>query len=126
VNVFWSSSDMEDVDMRVCLLQKGECTAEFNYNWGPGDFYMRKCSGNNTQEWGLDAIFDVKCTACEHMNEFFKDEITRRCFACQKIVSNDRKDYGCGQWCSSSSTHMRNFCPKFKRSKDRFHGHICS
>ena len=84
---------------------------------------MRKCTGNNTQEWGPDAIFDVKCKNCGDLVEFFKDEITRNCSLCKNTVYNDRKDYGCGQWCSSSSSHMRNFCPKFKRSKDRFHGH---
>jgi len=83
---------------------------------------MRKCTGNNWQEWGLDAIFDVKCKTCGHMVEFFKDEITRNCPECKKSVVNDRKDFGCGQWCSSSSPHMRNWCPKFKRSKDRFYG----
>ena len=83
---------------------------------------MRKCTGNNWQEWGLDAIFDVKCQTCGHMVEFFKDEITRNCPECKKTVVNDRKDFGCGQWCSSSSPHMRNWCPKFKRSKDRFYG----
>jgi hypothetical protein len=25
---------------------------------------MRKCNGNNTHEWGFDAIFDVKCQEC--------------------------------------------------------------
>ena len=83
---------------------------------------MRKCTGNNTQEWGFDAIFDVKCQTCGYMVEFFKDEITRNCPNCKKSVLSDRKDFGCGQWCSSSSPHMRNLCPKFKRSKDRFYG----
>ena len=84
---------------------------------------MKKCTGNNTQEWGFDSIFDVKCKNCGKMVEFFKDEITRNCSNCKTTVYNDRKDYGCQQWCSSSSPHMRNLCPKFKRSKDRFHGH---
>ena len=84
---------------------------------------MRKCTGNNTQDWGFDAIFDVKFTNCGNLVEFFKDEINRNCLQCKKSVFNDRKDYGCGQWCSPSSSHMINFCPKFKRSKDRFHGH---
>ncbi len=44
---------------------------------------MRKCTGNNLQEWGFDAIFDVKCQACGHMVEFFKDEITRNCPKCK-------------------------------------------
>ena len=85
---------------------------------------MRKCTGNNTREWGPDAIFDITCKNCGNPVEFFKDEIRRNCLECKKAVYNDRKDYGCGQWCSSSSPHVRNFCPKFKRVKDRFHGHV--
>ena len=84
---------------------------------------MRKCTGNNTQEWGPDAIFNVRCKHCDNLVEFFKDEITRYCRHCERIVHNDRKDYGCGQWCASLSSHVRNFCPKFKKSKERFHGH---
>ena len=83
---------------------------------------MRKCTGNNTQEWGPDAIFNVECNVCGNLVEFFKDEITRNCSGCKNTVYNDRKDYGCEQWCSSSSPHMRNWCPKFKQSKDRFYG----
>ena len=85
---------------------------------------MRKCTGNNTHEWTPDAIFDVTCKNCGNLVEFFRDEITRNCSRCKQTVYNDRKDYGCEQWCSSKSSHMRNFCPKFKRSKDRFHGHV--
>jgi len=55
---------------------------------------MRKCTGNNTQEWGPDAIFDVKCKNCGNLVEFFKDEITRNCSRCKNTVYNDRKDYG--------------------------------
>ncbi len=84
---------------------------------------MRKCTGNNIHEWGADAIFDIRCKNCGDRVEFFKDEITRNCSRCKQMVYNDRKAYGCGQWCSSASSHMRNFCPKFKRSKDRFYGH---
>ncbi len=83
---------------------------------------MKKCTGNNTWEWGSDAIFDMKYTNCGNSVEFFKDEITRNCPKCKKTVINDRKNYGCGQWCSSASPHMRNWCPRFKRSKDRFYG----
>ena len=45
---------------------------------------MRKYTGNNTQEWGADAIFDVECKNCGNMVEFFKDEITRNCSHCKK------------------------------------------
>jgi hypothetical protein len=84
---------------------------------------MRKCAGNNTYEWGFDAIFDVQCTNCGNLVEFFQDEIKRNCFQCKESVLSNRKDFGCGQWCSSSSSGMMNFCPKFKRSKARFIGH---
>ncbi len=84
---------------------------------------MRKCSGNNFEEWGFDAIFDIECPHCGHLVEFFKDEINRRCSQCKYMVYNNRRDYGCGQWCSSSSTHTRNLCPKFKKSKSRYFGH---
>ena len=85
---------------------------------------MRKCTGNNTHEWGFDAVFDVECPKCGEQVEFFKDEITRNCPQCRHTVVNDRQDYGCQMWCSASSEHFRNFCPKFKRSKDRFSGHV--
>ena len=55
---------------------------------------MRKCTGNNTHEWGSDAIFDVSCKHCGEAVEFFKDEIVRNCHACGETVTNDRKDYG--------------------------------
>ena len=83
---------------------------------------MRKCNGNNTQDWDADAIFEVKCKSCGHLVEFFQDEITRPCQQCGDIVRNDRKIYGCEQWCSATSPHIRNICSNFKRSKDRFYG----
>jgi hypothetical protein len=83
---------------------------------------MKKCTGSNTQDWGFDAIFDVACKHCGQLVEFFKDEISRNCRACGEKVINDRKDYGCGQWCSSKSEHTRNLCPHFRRSKDRYYG----
>ena len=83
---------------------------------------MRKCAGNNTQEWGFDSIFDIECTNCGQKTEFFMDEITRTCPFCKNTIRNTRKFYGCGQYCSSKSTHKRNLCPKFKKSKHRFIG----
>ncbi|MFC2069991.1 hypothetical protein ACFLTB_02300 [Chloroflexota bacterium] len=83
---------------------------------------MRKCTGGNTREWGFDAIFNVECPHCGYPVELFKDEITRNCPHCRETVVNPRKDYGCGQWCSSESTHQRNLCSKFVRSKQRFMG----
>lgn len=85
---------------------------------------MRKCTGNNTQEWGPEAIFTIECESCGHPVEFFQDELARPCAQCGQTIRNERQDYGCGQWCSSASTHMRSYCSKFKKSKARFHGHL--
>jgi hypothetical protein len=85
---------------------------------------MKKCTGNNMYEWGFDAIFDVECPNCGSFLEFFKDEIIRKCSGCGNKVVTNRKDKGCNQRCSSSSTHMRNLCSNYKRSKERFYGRI--
>ena len=84
---------------------------------------MRKCTGNNTQEWGFEAVLEVTCPHCGNSLEFFKDEITRTCPRCHQTVTSPSKDYGCGQWCSAASPHARNLCSKFLRSKHRFIGH---
>lgn len=81
---------------------------------------MRKCTGQNMAEWGFDAIFEVVCPECGHAVEFFRDEISRNCSQCGARVVNDRKDYGCGRQCSRDDGFDFNYCPKFKRSKDRF------
>ena len=86
---------------------------------------MRKCSGNNTQEWGFDAIFQIQCAHCGYPVEFFKDEIKRTCRQCKEEVVNDRKDFGCERECSSGQdAQIRNTCSKFIRSKRRFYGHF--
>lgn len=84
---------------------------------------MRRCSGNNTEEWGFDSIFEIECPSCGNAVEFFKDETRRNCPKCKNPVINNREDTGCGQWCSSASSHIRNFCPRFRRSKARYWGH---
>ena len=83
---------------------------------------MRKCSGNNTEEWGFDSIFDIECPNCGASVEFFKDEIRRYCPECREPVYTIRDDLGCGQWCSTKSGVM-NLCPRFRRSKARFSGY---
>jgi hypothetical protein len=70
---------------------------------------MRKCTGNNTQEWGAEAIFDEVCKSCGESVEFFKDKITRNCPHCKQTFHNDRKDFDCGQWCSSFQGSLVNW-----------------
>lgn len=81
---------------------------------------MRKCTGQDMATWGADAIFETACPHCGHAVEFFKDEITRNCSKCGQKVVNDRRDFGCQRWCSADDGFQFNYCPKFKRSKDRF------
>jgi ribosomal protein L32 len=60
---------------------------------------MTKCPGQDMQQWKFDAIFDVKCTNCGDMVEFYKDETKRKCPKCKEYVLNDRIDFGCAMWC---------------------------
>jgi len=65
---------------------------------------MSKCPGQDTQQWGFDAIFDVECPKCGRALEFFKDEVKHRCKGCGEVVFNDRMDLGCAKWCPSAAS----------------------
>jgi DNA-directed RNA polymerase subunit RPC12/RpoP len=58
-----------------------------------------KCPGQDTQYWKPGAIYDVKCPACGHNVEFFKDDTTRRCGHCGHRFVNPRMDFGCAAYC---------------------------
>lgn len=83
---------------------------------------MRKCTGNNWQEWTAESLHEQACPDCGHEIEFFMDEITRNCPKCGRTVKSNRTFFGCGRWCSADSEYRRNQCPKFKQSKVRFYG----
>lgn len=65
---------------------------------------MSKCPGQNTQYWGFDAIYEVRCPKCSNPVEFFRDEVRRKCRGCGEMVFNDRMDLGCAKWCPSASS----------------------
>lgn len=65
---------------------------------------MARCPGQDSQQWGHDAIFDVECPGCKSFVEFFKDEVKHRCKKCNEIVFNDRMDLGCAKWCPSAES----------------------
>lgn len=65
---------------------------------------MAKCPGQDSQQWGFDAIFDVVCPKCHSPLEFFKDEVKHRCKRCGEVVFNERMDLGCAKWCPSAAT----------------------
>jgi DNA-directed RNA polymerase subunit RPC12/RpoP len=58
-----------------------------------------KCPGQDTQYWKPGAIYEVKCPACGHKVEFFKDDTTRRCGHCGHRFVNPRLDFGCAAYC---------------------------
>lgn len=65
---------------------------------------MSKCPGQDTQQWGFDAIYDVNCPQCGTAIEFFKDQVKKRCHQCREVVFNERMDLGCAKWCPSASS----------------------
>ncbi|MBN1975221.1 MAG: HD domain-containing protein [Sedimentisphaerales bacterium] len=60
---------------------------------------MIKCPGQDQRFWKPEDIFDIKCTNCGCLIEFFKDEPELKCRNCGNIIRNPRKDSGCAQWC---------------------------
>lgn len=65
---------------------------------------MAKCPGQDTQQWGFDAIYDVECPKCHQAIEFFRDEVKHRCKSCGEVVFNERMDLGCAKWCPSAAS----------------------
>jgi DNA-directed RNA polymerase subunit RPC12/RpoP len=61
-----------------------------------------RCPGQNTQFWGSEDIFEVRCSNCGKALEFFKDDSQRRCPDCGRVVFNPRMNFACAQWCPSA------------------------
>ena len=57
------------------------------------------CPGQDTAFWRPGDIYEVPCSDCGHDVEFFKDDATRRCTSCGKLVRNPKLNLGCAQWC---------------------------
>ena len=58
-----------------------------------------KCPGQDTQFWGKDSVFEVKCPNCGNSIEFFKDDVSRTCRVCGQKVINPKMDFGCAAYC---------------------------
>ena len=58
-----------------------------------------KCPGQDTRYWDSGAIFEVKCPSCGNIEEFFKDESTRKCKKCEFTIRNPKMDFGCAAYC---------------------------
>jgi hypothetical protein len=62
----------------------------------------RGCPGQDRSNWTPDDIFEVKCSECGSMVEFFKDDARRRCPGCGAVRENPRLDLGCAAWCAAA------------------------
>lgn len=61
-----------------------------------------RCPGSNTQFWGPEDIFEIPCSGCGRILEFFKDDGKRVCPACRQVNFNPRADFFCARWCPSA------------------------
>jgi len=60
---------------------------------------MNQCPGQYKRFWKATDVFELPCSCCGELLEFWKDDLRRRCHSCGRIVSNPRFDLGCAQWC---------------------------
>jgi len=62
-----------------------------------------KCPGQDSRNWGPEAIFEAECPKCGGTIEFFKDEGSRRCRKCGHKLLNPKMDFGCAAYCRFAS-----------------------
>jgi len=62
-------------------------------DWGCGD--GSSCGVGNTQKWGPNSIYNLKCENCGTVVEFFKDEKKRTCSGCGQKVHNKTVGQDC-------------------------------
>jgi len=58
-----------------------------------------RCPGQDSRYWKEDAIFEIECPYCGTTVEFFKDDTTRKCPNCKKMLVNPKMDFGCALYC---------------------------
>jgi hypothetical protein len=58
-----------------------------------------KCPGQDTRYWSGVSSFEVPCPKCGNIEEFFKDEASRKCKKCGSRVLNPHMDFGCASYC---------------------------
>lgn len=60
---------------------------------------MPKCPGQDQRFWKPDDIFDIECSSCGALVEFWKDEPKLKCPKCKNQLVNPKLDPGCAEWC---------------------------
>lgn len=60
---------------------------------------MPKCPGQDLRFWKADDIFEIECSSCKALVEFWKDEPKLKCPKCKNQLVNPKLDLGCAEWC---------------------------
>lgn len=71
-----------------------------------------KCPGQDSRYWSADAVFEVTCPRCGNIEEFFKDEPTRRCKKCGEKLVNPNMDFGCAAYCKFAKECLGDLPPE--------------
>ncbi len=76
-----------------------------------------RCPGQDWRYWKEDAIFEISCPFCGERVEFFKDDTTRKCPSCKKVIPNPRLDFGCAAYCKYAEVCLGELPPELIREK---------
>ncbi len=77
-----------------------------------------KCPGQDMQYWKDDAIFEVECPKCHSTVEFYKDDTTRKCPACDHRFVNPKMDFGCASYCQFAEQCLGTLPEDFMGSRE--------
>ncbi|MEZ0343607.1 MAG: hypothetical protein ABWJ99_02205 [Caldimicrobium sp.] len=76
-----------------------------------------RCPGQDWRYWKEDAIFEISCPFCGEKVEFFKDDTTRKCPSCKKVIPNPKLDFGCAAYCKYAEVCLGELPPELIREK---------
>jgi hypothetical protein len=82
-----------------------------------------KCPGQDSRYWTEEAAFEVPCPECGRVEEFFKDEPTRRCKNCGNRMVNPKMDFGCAVYCKFAAQCMGDLPPALVAQRNELMKH---
>ena len=71
-----------------------------------------RCPGQDSRYWKPEAVYNVPCSKCGGLIEFFKDEPTRRCKKCGHKMVNPKMDFGCAAYCKYAEQCLGDLPPE--------------
>ncbi|MBW2466330.1 MAG: HD domain-containing protein [Deltaproteobacteria bacterium] len=76
-----------------------------------------QCPGQDSRYWDGAAVFEAKCSKCDSVVEFFKDDSTRKCSNCGHKVLNPKMDFGCASYCPYAEQCLGSMPPELLAKK---------